>query len=162
MSRRWSSPEEAFWNYAEPEPNTGCWLWHGWVGLKGYGRFLAKGKPYRAHRFSYELHNGPIPQGMFVCHSCDNVWCVNPGHLWVGTVQDNVDDMIRKGRQAVGVRRGGKLDDDKVREIRSSVSGDAELAIRYGVSRRVIHHVRARTKWRHVTDLTNGGEHHDE
>lgn len=75
-----------------------CWIWDT-QQKHGYGQLRAFGKLYRAHRFSYELHFGPIPEGLFVCHKCDNPPCVNPDHLFLGTAKDNIQDMIAKGRR---------------------------------------------------------------
>lgn len=77
-----------------------CWNWKGYINPSGYGEFFCskKNKHIRAHRLSYSLFKGEIPEGMFVCHTCDNPSCVNPDHLWVGTPKDNVQDMIKKGR----------------------------------------------------------------
>lgn len=79
-----------------PDPNSGCWLWFGLLTSKGYGRFGKNGK--RAHRISYMSFVGPIPLGMCVCHRCDQPSCVNPSHLFLGTVADNQRDMQKKGR----------------------------------------------------------------
>lgn len=81
------------------EPNTGCWLWLGRRGARGYGQVGFRGfKTRQAHRVSWLIHNGPIPDGLFVCHKCDTPPCVNPDHLFLGTCQDNLTDMARKNR----------------------------------------------------------------
>lgn len=77
-----------------PEPNSGCWLWIGKVAHNGYGIWGNE----RAHRKSYRLHKGPIPDGLFVCHTCDVRSCINPDHLWLGTHKENMQDIVNKGR----------------------------------------------------------------
>lgn len=97
---------EAFEQRHIPEPNSGCWLWVGAANRDGYGLFCGsrKGKAqHLAHRISWELFRGPIPQGVEVCHRCDVRCCVNPDHLFLATHTDNMADMYRKGRGRPGV-----------------------------------------------------------
>ena len=79
------------------DKGSGCWLWLLSKAF-GYGNFKVNGKTKRAHRVAWEEFNGPIPEGMNVCHTCDNPSCVNPEHLFLGTQYDNLQDMKQKGR----------------------------------------------------------------
>jgi len=98
MANRYRTSEERFWTKVQKTDS--CWLWLGSrTSAKGYGQFIANGRRYLASRYSWELHNGqPIPDGLIVCHHCDNPQCVNPAHLFTGTYQDNMDDRGAKGR----------------------------------------------------------------
>lgn len=79
------------------EALTGCWIWSGAV-QHAYGKFRIGLKEVRAHRASWEIHKGPIPDGMSVLHQCDTPLCVNPDHLFIGTQQENMNDRKTKGR----------------------------------------------------------------
>ena len=78
--------------------DNGCWNWLGAKDPDGYGRACYMNKTPMAHRLSYQFSKGLIPEGMCVCHTCDNRACINPLHLWLGTHQDNMDDKKNKGR----------------------------------------------------------------
>lgn len=140
-----------------------CWEWTG-SKLKcksgGYGRLLIAKKSQLAHRYSYSINVGPIPEGINVCHHCDNPSCVRPSHLFLGTNADNAADRDAKGRQVV--RRGeefthSKLTDESVRFIRENytpghpVFGSRAMARKFGVSSTVVKWVRQNKIWKHVT-----------
>jgi hypothetical protein len=97
--RRTLSIEDRFW--ANVLKTSTCWLWKGSKRPNGYGRLQVRGevnKTFGVHRLSWELHNGPIPSGLFVCHKCDVPLCVNPEHLFLGTQLENMRDRRAKGR----------------------------------------------------------------
>ena len=125
------------------DPVTGCWIWTGCKIPSGYGQIQAGGthKMLSAHRVSYELHKGPIPDGLLVCHACDVPACVNPGHLFLGTNKENMQDMLKKGRSkyAQGEACGtAKLTAEEVHEIRGADGLHREIAVRFGVSRSLV------------------------
>jgi len=100
VSARYTSLRERFFSHVHMIPFHACWEWVG-CGVRGtgYGQIRFKGRLLKAHRVSWEIHNGPIPHGMCVLHRCDNPGCVRPEHLWVGTMADNNWDRERKGRR---------------------------------------------------------------
>lgn len=136
---------QRFWRRVEK--SSGCWIWTGYVDYWGYGRFRGfDGKKILTHRFSWEIHNGPIPPGNLVLHRCDVTRCVNPAHLFLGTNSDNCHDRDLKWRLS------HKLTEEEIRKIRAfgySVSGSS-LAAMFGVSRSNIDCVRSGKTWRHV------------
>jgi len=132
--QRFKTIEERFWEKVDKSGD--CWIWTAAKNSDGYGRFRVNGKCVGAHRIAYLLTFDSIPDGLQVCHACDNPACVNPIHLFLGTQRDNIVDMVAKGRQrgapgdtnasrlyperlARGVKNvNAKLTEEDVREIR--------------------------------------------
>lgn len=136
-------------NNSCPEPNTGCWFWELYVDPKGYGRMVnAEGRSVTTHRESYRLFLGPIPAGLWVLHKCDQPGCVNPAHLFLGTHQDNMDDMHAKGRFIAGKT---VLTKAQVIEIYTGDEVAQSLADRLGVQRAAIYNIRAGIIWPKLT-----------
>jgi hypothetical protein len=151
-----ASVEERFWAKVRVGAPDECWEWTGMRGPapNNYGFMFKSSNPrrwYRAHRLSYELHRGPIPEGMHVCHNCDNPPCCNPAHLFLGTHADNMRDRREKGRTGAEKRRGvangrAKLSDAQVAEIRrrhkageSQSALGREFRVRQGHISRLVH-----------------------
>jgi hypothetical protein len=139
---------ERFEGFYIPEPNSGCWLWTGALFGSGYGAF----KRQHAHRFSWEMHYGPIPEGLLACHKCDVRCCVNPEHLFIGTYSDNANDMVRKGRgnPARGERaRTARLTEEQVEAIRLDPRRLRIIGEEYGVDRSYIWKIKRAWHWKH-------------
>lgn len=148
--RRTITPERKFFNT--------CWEWQGQINEGGYGVINSKFGYRMAHRIAWEKANGlPIPDGMIVCHRCDNRRCVNPVHLFIGTDADNVADMDRKGRRTIlrGSKNGfARLDEPRVAEIKRALArGEflTPLAKQFGVSVSTINLIEKGRTWRHVS-----------
>ena len=136
----------------------GCWEWTGST-RHGYGRITVGSRRdgprayMSTHRYSWEVHYGEIPAGMYVCHKCDNRRCVNPDHLFLGTAKDNAADRESKGRNnhVVGERIGtSKLKVGDINVIRNSSLPSRVIASEYGVNKSTILDVRSGRRWAHV------------
>lgn len=133
-------------------------MWTGKTERNGYGRFQVGGKgspQIGAHRYAYELHFGPPPEGLVVMHKCDVRNCVNPRHLAVGTHTDNMADMIAKGRKRFVVPIGeaagaAKLTDELVREMRQSPESHVFWAERLGLAKNTVRAARLGKTWTHI------------
>lgn len=131
----------------------GCWLWTGSLATGGYGAFFFNGRLQRAHRVSYQLYVGPIPDGLYILHSCDVPACVNPDHLRPGTAFDNAKDVDARGRK--GASRGpdnknAKFTADQIRAIRADHLDYKTLAKVYGVHAGTIKAILERRSYRTV------------
>lgn len=160
---------ERFWSKVDKAGP--CWLWTDKPDPDGYGQLRVTGRNIRAHRLSYTLAYGPIPDGLDVCHHCDVPLCVRPDHLFIGTHADNVRDMDQKGRrnpargdksgsrkhperQVRGTRHGmARLTEADVVAIRESIARgirQSDLAAQYGVSRALVTLIKQRRLWAHL------------
>lgn len=119
---RKNTTTQRFWSKVNKRGIEECWIWTGSLTNSGYGPIRWQCCPTLAHRMSWEIHYGPIPENMCVLHNCDNRVCVNPKHLFLGTHKDNTQDMIRKNRHGLqrypGKTHTAKLDWNRVYEIR--------------------------------------------
>lgn len=157
--------EERFWDkVAIGEPDA-CWEWQGAVQPSGYGFMhggIGRPRWVLAHRLSWEMHNGPIPEGLAVLHRCDNPPCVNPAHLWLGTRADNNRDRGEKGRGREARQRGAantnaKLTEDDVRQIIAALQelprrSQTEIAQQFGIKQPQVSRIMLRQNWAHLWD----------
>lgn len=141
------SHHEKFWEKVDKSGD--CWNWLGHIDKCGYGKFWN----YLAHRFSWVDSFGEIPDGMYVCHKCDNPRCVNPDHLFLGTQKDNMDDMVKKGRHKYvkgEESHKSKLNKNDIYVIRSLVSQGythLEISKKFRVSISAIAHIVHGRSW---------------
>jgi hypothetical protein len=157
---------ERFWSKVDRSGGPDdCWLWTAGCFPLGYGMFSIKAYPFLAHRISFFLHHGRWPNPCAL-HRCDVRNCVNPAHLFEGTIADNVADMMAKGRQRwsppIGERNAAtKLTAQDVQIIRVLVGigcTPLEVAARYAISRRSVYGIISRNRWGHVPDYSHDAE----
>ncbi len=154
MGRK-SNTKEDIWKKIDKKSRDECWEWRGSKDGKGYGEIQINGKLHRSHRIVYELTYGSIPNDLCVLHSCDNPLCCNPKHLWLGTINDNNQDMYKKGRYAIGEMQGSsKLTVKDVLEIRKKYfegnHTQERLGKEYNVSHQNISNIINLKYWKHL------------
>lgn len=150
------STDDRFW--AKVNKTDGCWLWTACTNWAGYGKFYDGNSLTAAHRYSYLLHNGQISDGQFVLHHCDTPACVRPDHLFIGSQQDNITDMMQKKRNGYTGLKGernckAKLDERQVKDIRAKYESGIKrnvLALEYGMEWTAINRIIKRLSWKHV------------
>jgi len=145
------------WRQIDIRNEDDCWEWVGHKDKNGYGRATINRKDYRSHRIVYKETYGTIPEGLFILHTCNNPSCCNPNHLYTGTNQDNMDQMVADGRSPhlIGEKSGThKLKEKDVLEIRQLYSTgeytQRDLSKKYGISQTEISRIYHRTRWDHV------------
>lgn len=132
------------WLSQRARPDGDCLIWGGAKNDRGYGQVMWNGRVVYVHRLAYESEHGPIPDGLYVCHTCDNPPCFNPVHLWAGTNAENQQDAKAKGRRASGERHPGhRLTTEQIAVIRASNGNQRVLAEQLGVSQSLISRIRA-------------------
>jgi len=138
---------------AHPEMGC-CWIWQRAIIKDGYGQLYLGERALRAHRASYATYNGDVPDGFCVLHNCDNPVCCNPSHLSIGTVDENVQDRVRKRRGAIGTKiNTAKLSEDdipKIIQLRESGKTLKEVGDMFGVSLSLIWSISKKEIWKHV------------
>ena len=150
--------EERFWAKVDKRGPDECWEWTAGTNSGGYGDIKVAGRHIKAHRLAFQWLCGPIPEGICVCHHCDNPLCVNPDHLFLGTQAENIADRDAKDRGRGAGPRGeangsAKLTKADVREIRQlCAGGKAQEAVgkRYGISQSNISDIVNRKTWAHI------------
>lgn len=152
------SAEERFWmKVVRPEDPAACWVWVGAKDGTGYGRLNLPSLSRSAHRAVFALLGKPVPKGVVVCHRCDNPACVNPDHLFLGSMADNQADMARKNRSAHGSKSPhAKLTEADVRRViamREAGLQHGEIATAVGVHRVTVTDILSGRTWRRVTEF---------
>jgi len=153
-SRKSRPLSERFWEKVNVRGSEECWPWLAATKQGGYGRISGeRGEPQLSHRVAYKLAVGTIPDGLVVCHRCDNPSCVNPSHLYLGTQADNLCDMRSKGRgnPPRGSRHPkARLTEELARAIRHDPRSHRQIARELGIGKSTIGMVKAGITWTHV------------
>lgn len=148
---------DRFWSKVDIRGEDECWEWKAYSPNGRYGGFKINSQRKLAHIISYELENGPVPDGLFVLHTCDNTKCVNPKHLYTGTREQNMKDMYDRGRDrhVFGEKHGrAKLTEEQVIDVLNSpYISSQKLADSLGVSYYTIWEIRTGRSWKHLQNM---------
>ncbi len=160
---KWSAEQQKILQNIKVDASTGCWVWQKHLSNTGYGDAYINKTKWRAHRLSWTAFVGTIPDGLLVCHHCDNPGCCNPDHLFTGTSHDNMIDMMAKGRGRGGKSLGpnnanAKLNESQVVEIRKllidGLSHD-DIGTMFNVSSQTISSISTGRTWAHLKEGAN-------
>lgn len=166
---------DAFWRHVQK--GAGCWEWAGTRRPDGYGVFFIAGVGQgRAHRIAWELTNGPIPEGLYVCHKCDNPPCVRPDHLYIGDQKRNIGDAVARGRTPRGkAHHLSKIDQNGERNRNAKLTAPQVLAIRrlylsgvskhdiaplYGIHPNSVNRLVSGRRWAHLPGMQHAQKAH--
>lgn len=177
MTEPFPTLADALWSKVARKGPDDCWLWTGAILRKGYGGLSYRNKKYRVHRASWEVHHGPILGDLMVLHSCDTPACVNPAHLFLGTHQDNMDDMVAKERSPRGLRHGAYTHPERLprgeanknskwtanqilemRRLHAAGMSQREIARKFGSGRNWVRQIVNGKAWRHLAAPQTSGE----
>jgi len=146
---------ERFWEKVDVSDPCVCWEWNAAKHGKGYGAITIDSKVWLSHRVSWIIHYGDIPDGMFICHHCDNRSCVNPTHLFLGDNSANMLDMYEKGRGDTRPRGTqtwtSKLTEEDVVDIFYDPDSSRVIAKKYGIAHSGVSNIKSGKSWKHVT-----------
>lgn len=148
------STTDRFWSDVDKRTSSECWPWIGHRRPRGYGILSVNGRARVASRYSYEINVGPIPDGLWVLHKCDNPPCVNPEHLFLGTIRDNTADMDAKGRRAINRAEdsgAASMTNEQALAIWNSDGRAVDVAARFGTTISIVRAIRLGDTWTSVT-----------
>jgi hypothetical protein len=148
-------PKQRFLQKVGPPNEHGCWPWIAYRNEWGYGNIEYEGKTCLAHRVSYILHYGPIPEGLYILHSCNNRCCVNPDHLRAGTQKDNAIDMVIAGNVSGQILSAQNVHDIR-RLLNQGVLNQNAIAYMFGVKQKAISNIKTGISWAHLPEEDSG------